>query len=295
MPAASPVGLVAASAILRWTIEPAVVVPIAVAGWWYLRGARLAEHRRPSVSWRGRTLSFLAGLGVLLIALESPIDTFADDRLSIHMVQHVLLTLVAPPLLLFGRPLTLAHATSPLRTRRTLVKVARLWTVRVVSSPAFGFASFATVLWVSHLSPLYEASLTNPALHAAEHAAYLGTALAFWWPVVAKDPGSARLSYPGRMLYVFLAMPVMSLLGFVVTSSDRVLYPHYVATASSVAAALADQQLGGTIMWESSMLGGAVALSVVLIEWMRFEDVAAVRADARRQRTSGVAEAPQHG
>jgi cytochrome c oxidase assembly factor CtaG len=289
-----PVPLVGVSPALRWTLEPAVIVALVVAGRWYLRGTRVAERRRPAVSWRGRTVAFFGGLGVLLVALESPIDTFADDRLSIHMVQHVLLTLVAPPLLLFGRPLTLWHAASSLRTRRALARFARTRAIRFVSSPAFGLASFGVVLWVSHLSPLYEASLTNSAVHAAEHAAYLGTAMSFWWPVVAKDPGAARLSYPGRLLYVFLAMPVMSLLGFVLTYSDRVLYPHYLATAPSVAAALADQRLGGTIMWESSMLGGAVALSIVLIEWMRYEEVLARRADVRRERASGMMEA-QHG
>jgi cytochrome c oxidase assembly factor CtaG len=292
-----PVPVVGVSPALRWTFEPAVIVALVLVGRWYLRGARIAEHRRPAVSWRGRTVSFVGGLVVLLVALESPIDTFADDRLSIHMVQHVLLTLVAPPLLLFGRPLTLWHAASSPGTRHTLARLARARAVRFVSSPAFGLGSFGAVLWVSHLSPLYEASLTNSAVHAAEHAAYLGTAMSFWWPVVAKDPGSARLSYPGRLLYVFLAMPVMSLLGFVVSYSDRVLYPHYLATASSAAAALADQRLGGTIMWESSMLGGAIALSIVLIEWMRYEDVLARRADARLERArraSGTVEA-QHG
>jgi cytochrome c oxidase assembly factor CtaG len=153
------------------------------------------------------------------------------------------------------------------------------------------------VLWWSHLSSLYEASLTNDAIHAAEHVLYLATATLFWWPIVARDPGSARLSYPARMLYLFLAMPVMSLLGFVLSSADRVLYPHYIAPAGSVAAALADQRLGGTIMWESSMLGGGVALSIVLLGWMRYEEIEGRRADARRDRLARAKSAlgAQHG
>jgi putative membrane protein len=263
-------------------MTPLVAVPLAIAAVTYVRAARAATRRRPSIAWTGRTACFLAGLAAIAIALLSPIDALADERFSAHMVQHVLLTLVAPPLLLLGRPLTLAIATSGPRARVALAHLAGSRTARFLGSPAFGFASFALVLWASHLSPMYEAALTDDAVHAVEHVAYLATATAFWWPLVARDPGAARLSYPARLLYLFLSMPVMSLLGFVIASSGRVLYVHYVAAAGSVGAALTDQRLGGTIMWESSMLGAAVALSLVLLDWMRFDDLEARRSDLRR-------------
>jgi cytochrome c oxidase assembly factor CtaG len=129
-------------------------------------------------------------------------------------------------------------------------------------------------------------------IHALEHMLYLATATLFWWPIVARDPGARRLTYPGRVLYIFLSMPMMSLLGFVITYSDRVLYSHYIVAAGSVAAALADQRLGGTIMWESSMLGGATALSFVLVDWMRYDDAQARLADALSTRSAATAEVP---
>jgi putative copper resistance protein D len=267
------------SAALRWSFEPAVVVPIVLAGVLYVRAVRVLRRRRRATSWAAEEAYFLAGLGVLAAALVSPIDAFADDALSVHMVQHLLITLVAPPLLLLGRPITLLHATSSREASATVTRVSRSTIARVLGSPLFGFAAFSIALWASHVSAVYEATLENDVLHAAEHATYLLTACLFWWPVVARDPGARRLSYPGRLLYLFLSMPMMSLLGFVVTYSDRVLYPHYIASSGSVGAALADQQLGGAIMWESSMLGGALALSLVLMAWFRHDDVEARRAD----------------
>jgi putative membrane protein len=272
----------------RWSFEPTVVLPILLAGSLYLRGVRRARRRRPS-SWRAETACFIGGLGVSIIALVSPVDGYADTSLSVHMVQHLLLTLVAPPLLLLGRPITLVHATSSRSTSGTITRISRSRLGRLVGSPLFGFAAFSIALWVSHVTSLYEATLDNEALHVAEHVAYLVTASLFWWPVVARDPGARRLSHPGRMLYLFLAMPMMSLLGFVIASSSRVLYVHYVSAAGSVAAASADQRLAGTIMWESSMLGGAVALSLVFLAWMRHDETEGRRADLLSGRTSEVA------
>jgi cytochrome c oxidase assembly factor CtaG len=269
--------------LFRWTFPPAVVLPIGVAAIVYIRGVALARRRTTTRTWTPEAVCFLGGLALVLVALCSPLDALADETLAAHMVQHLLLTLVAPPVLLLSRPLTLAHAATSARTSGILVRIARNPVVRCLASPAFGFASFEVVMWLSHMSSLYEATLTNERLHALEHAAYLLTACLFWWPLVARDPGARRLSYPGRLLYLFLSMPAMSLLGFVISSADRVLYPHYVASAGSVAAALADQRLAGTLMWESSMLGGVVALSLVLFAWMRFDDAEARRADLRTQ------------
>jgi cytochrome c oxidase assembly factor CtaG len=294
-PGLLPLATVRWARLSGWTPEPAVVVPLVLAVVSYSRATRAVARRRPGVSWAGRTGCFVAGIAVLALALVSPIDSLADDRFSVHMVQHLLLTLVAPPLLLLGRPLTLAVAASSTQTRATLTRVAASGPARLAGSPAFGFASFALVMWTSHLSPVYAATLDNDALHALEHVAYLLTATAFWWPVVAKDLGADRLSHPGRLLYVFLSMPVMSLLGFVITSSDRVLYAHYVATTGTVAMALADQRLGGAVMWETSMVGSAIALSLVMLDWMRHDEIEARRFEARAEVPRRSVEVPGGG
>lgn len=267
-------------------LEPQVVLPIVLAGWLYLLGVRRTRQRRGAQAWRtSRCIWFLGGVGVLFIALATPIDTYSDRLLSVHMVQHLLLMQVAAPLLLLGRPITLALAASSSAVRLRLSGVAHSRFARALGSPAVCFSTFAVALWVSHFSGLYEATLTDGTLHAVEHAAFLGAALLFWWPVVARDPGAARLSHPGRLFYLFLSMPVMSLLGFVISSGDRVLYPHYLVTSSVLGvSALTDQRLAGTIMWESSMLVSAIALSAVLLDWMQREEREGLRADLRRGR-----------
>jgi putative copper resistance protein D len=277
-------GLSAGDVLRAWSLEPSIVLPLAAAAGLYGIGVRRLTRRR--VRWRTRrTVCFLAGIGVLYVALGSPIEAYSDWLLSVHMVQHLVLTLIAPPLLLLGRPITLAIAASPRVARPRIAALAHGRVAHGLGSPAIGFASLAIVLWVSHFSPLYEVALVNVAVHRAEHLAYVATALLFWWPIVARDPGAARLSHPTRMLYMFLAMPVMSLLGLAVSSAGHVLYAHYVTTSALLGtSALADQRLAGTIMWVSSMMVGVVALSAVLIDWMDWDEREAARADLRRDR-----------
>jgi putative membrane protein len=267
-----------------WVIEPLVVLPLTLAAVLYVEGVRSVRLRHPRSGWpRSWTAWYLGGIGVLFLALESPIDGYADRLFSVHMIQHTLLIMVAAPMLLLGRPITLALMGSSGAAHKRVATAAHGRVAHVLGSPIVGFASFAIVVWFAHLSWIYNAALTNDLLHGLEHLAYLAAALLFWWPVVATDPGSARLSPPARLFYLFLAMPVMSLLGFVVMSSDHVLYVHYLGAARLLGvSALADQRLGGAIMWVSSMVIGTVALSAVLIGWMDRDEREALRADSRR-------------
>jgi putative membrane protein len=275
-------------------LAPQIVLPIVLTGWLYLLGVRRIRQRRGAAGWKtSRCIWFLAGVGVLFVALASPIDAYSGRLLSVHMVQHLLLMQVAAPLLLLGRPITLALAASSGAVRVRLSGVAHSGIARTLGSPVVCFCAFGVALWGSHFSRLYEATLTDATLHAVEHLAFLAAALLFWWPVVARDPGAARLSHPGRLFYLFLSMPVMSLLGFVISSSGRVLYAHYAVSSSVLGvSALADQRLAGTIMWESSMLVSAVALSAVLLDWMERDEREGLRADLRRDR-DGMSLAPR--
>src|SRR5512132_172094 len=141
--------------VFRWTFPPAVVLPIGLTAVAYLRGVVAARRRTPSRSWTPEAVCFLGGLALVLVALCSPLDALADESLAVHMVQHLVLTLVAPPLLLLGRPLTLAHAATSARTSGMLVRLARTRVARCVAAPVFGFASFSLVLWWSHMSSFY--------------------------------------------------------------------------------------------------------------------------------------------
>src|SRR4029077_2362553 len=123
------------------------------------------------------------------------------------------------------------------------------------------------VLWMAHLTGLYEASLRSNGIHAGEHLAFFAVALVFWAPIVRADPSPSVLSYPAKILYLFVAMPAMALLGLTIVSARQVLYPAY-ANAEGVARALADQRTAGAIMWAGTMLLIVPALGVVLWDWM---------------------------
>jgi putative copper resistance protein D len=265
-------------------LDPLVLTGLGVSAWWYVRTVGRLHHE--GAAWPGwRTWSFAGGLAVLFLALVSPLDVYAERLLSVHMVQHLLLTLLAPPLLLLGGPITLAIRSAH-GTRRTW---ALGWlhgrVVRIMSAPALGWSLFVGTIYASHLPWFYDATLRNSALHAAEHLAYVATALLFWRPIVGRDPGPARLSHPARLFSLFLLMPAMTFLGLAIYGSDRVLYTPYLATSPALGtSAVSDQQLAGALMWSAGMLFIVPAMAAVLIDWMRTDEREAERTDARLDR-----------
>jgi len=265
--------------LTAWTFDPTVVAALLATAVLYLRGVR--RVRRPDRKLANRAACFLGGLVVLWLALQSPIDTYADVRLSTHMVQHLLLTMVAAPLLVLGAPVTLGlRASSPGFRHHWLLPLLRSWPVRLLSVPVVSWAQFALVLWASHFSPLYEAAVRSDGVHALEHLLYVASAVLFWSPVVGIDPSPKRLTHPARLLYLFLAMPQASFLGLAMWGATRVLYPSYQA-ALGPAAALDDQHLAGTIMGSAGMLVMVPALGLVFLDWLQREEREAARIDAR--------------
>jgi cytochrome c oxidase assembly factor CtaG len=258
---------------------------LVAAGLLWLVAARRVRARGPAaVSWR-RSALFMAGLGTIVVALESPVDAGAATRFSVHMVQHLLIALVAAPLLVLARPVTLAlQASTPATRRRLVLPLLHSRPLAVLTSPPVAWCGFALVMWATHFSPLYEAALTDPGLHALEHLAYLGSALLFWSVVAGVDPGPARLSPPARILYLFLAMPQMTFLGLAIYGARHVLYPAY----GSGPAALADQRLAGALMGGSGVLVFIPAVGVLLLDWWAREERAAARADVRLDRGLGL-------
>lgn len=245
-----------------WPIEPLVLATVALAAWLYLSAFRRAG-RFPAV----RRVHFLLGLGVAFVALASPLATYAPERFAAHMIQHLLVTLVATPLLVLGAPVALALRVASPSTRRRITAVLENRAVRALTHPVTAWVLFAAVMWASHFSSLYEAALENPWMHAFEHALYLGTAWLFWEPVVGLDPRPGKLPWPARIGYLVAALPVQSFLGLALYSTDAVLYDHYLAGPDPAG----DQRTAATIMW----LGGdgvmLVALGFCLAAWMRAE------------------------
>lgn len=267
-----------------WRMDPAITLPLVVTGLIYGAGVRRCRQIRGLGGFpRSRVLFFGAGLAVTYVALQGPIDAQADLFFSVHMVQHLLLTMVAAPLLVLGTPVTLAlRASSPRARRRVLLPILKSRAVRVVANPLVGWSVFILVMWGSHFTSFYEAAIRNDGVHALEHVAYLVSAMLFWLPVVGLDPIPSRLSHAARLLYLFLAMPQTAFLGLAIYSSGHLLYPSYATVAGATSAsALADQHLAGVVMWEGSMVVMVPALAAVLLDWMRRDEQAAARADER--------------
>jgi cytochrome c oxidase assembly factor CtaG len=274
----------AATILTSWTLNPLAIVPIVAAAWLYglgLRRAARAGTPHPSRS----AIAFFAGLAVVALALASPVDAYADASFGVHMAQHLLLTLLAPPLLALGAPITLALRAARPATARLLSRLLRSEVAVVLGNPIVGWVTFVGVAFVIHLTPLFDLALKSPALHALEHALWLGAALVYWWPIVGRDPTAHPMGYPVRLLSLFLAMPAMSFLALAIYSARAPLYDGYASLPAPWGpSALADQRAGATMMWLVGNLALVVALLVVAAAWKSDEDARQRRLEAR---TSG--------
>jgi putative copper resistance protein D len=265
-----------------WSFDVEVWLPIVAAGWLYLRAVRSIDRAHPANPVpRRRIVAWFAGLAMLLVALQSPIDRYDTTLFSVHMVQHLLLTLVVPPLLLLGAPMTQAMRAAPVGVRRgLLLPVLHSRVLLLLASPLVAWILFGAFGYAAHFSPLFDAALDDPLLHYLEHVVFLVSGLLFWWPVVALDPTPRRLFPVTRVGYVALGMPWSSFLGLAIFSASTVLYPHYASIQRTWGISpLEDQALAGGLMWAVGDLVfiGAIVLAVRV--WLRAEESEGRRID----------------
>ena len=287
--AVPPVPPTLANLLLDWRFDPLVAGSLiaAAVGWLLLvrRIARLHPGRPVPIA---RSAAFLGGLAAIAVALLSGIERYDTTLFSIHMVQHLLLMLVAAPLIALSAPVTqLLRAASPNVRRRFLLPVLHSSAFAGLGHPVVAWLAFIVVLWAAHFSPLFDLALENEAIHQLEHVAFLASALLFWWPAVAADPARRRLTHPVRGLYVLSQMPLNSFLGMAIVFAAAPLYPHYATLGSPYGiTALADQQLAGGIMWLAGDVVLIAAVLAIVAAWMRHEErdapAAERRADVRR-------------
>jgi putative membrane protein len=266
-----------------WTIHWSTVVGLAALGALYLWRARAGETERNTTlatpinagerrrtPTRAQHLSFFAGLVVIFVSLNGPIHDLSDYYLfSAHMVQHLLLTLVAPPLLLAGvpgwmlRPALALRGIAPLARRVTRVGAAYL--------------IFNLVVAAWHLPPVYNTAMANHGVHIAQHLMFMAAAVLMWWPLMSPLPELPRIAYPAQMLYCFLMTIPMSIVSIYITMADSVLYPAYAAAPRTWGLSpMEDQLIGGLIMWIPGGLFFLGVMSVVFFKWSaRGEDHAA--------------------
>lgn len=244
----------AVAAAWRWSVEPWVLVPLALSALLY--GSGLARLWRRAGIGRGirpwQAASFAAGWLALAAALVTPLDALGSRLFAAHMVQHELLMVVAAPLLVLGRPLaawTWAFAAS----QRRGIGAATRWRWLAVAwggitRPVIAWALHATALWAWHVPVLFEAALRHEAVHILQHTTFLGTALLFWWAVLGGDPRSPRGGF--ALAYLFTTMMHTGTLGALLTFAPTAWYPAYLQAGGAFGLTpVEDQQLGGLIMW----------------------------------------------
>lgn len=260
-----------------WGFDPVLLCALCLAAALYGWGAFLARSGWPA--WR--TGSFLTGLLVVALALLSGIDQYADELLSVHVIEHLLLILVAPTLLLWGAPVRLALSISPRAPRRALAVLLRSLPVRLLTRPACGLVLFTVVVLATHLTGFYEAALRNQMIHPLEHAAYFWTGMLFLAPLLAADPIPHPPGAIARFSSLMAAMVVMSLPAGAFLFAGHVRYPFYLAPARALhVSALADQHTAGMLM----LVAGGVVMGALAIVIAMSAMLAEERRQQRRER-----------
>jgi putative membrane protein len=268
--------MVTATLSFSWTADPALVwVGFAAALYW-LGGRNVGRPRSAGRRWR--PAAFVAGLATIVLALGSPLDDWADELQWAHMAQHVLLLLVAPPLLALARPWNRMWRGLPLGLRRRVARDLAYgrWsgalrrTARFLGDPIPSWLLFTITLVAWHVPVAYDATLRSPVIHALEHAMFFGTGLLFWTRVIDSPPWRSPLAETARAIYVASALVVSWMLAVVLALSTSPLYAPYAAEASRPGGitALADQQLAAGVMWVPGSIPFTIAVLFVAYRWL---------------------------
>jgi cytochrome c oxidase assembly factor CtaG len=271
-------------AFLRsWPLRPWLLVTLLVTAAIYLRGW-IVLHCRDGRSWHfGRLAAFLGGLAATYLALASPIEPFAALLLSVHMLQHMMLMMVAAPLVLLAVPVmpllrglpgpVLVYWVAPLLSTKPLRRLCQRLTHPLVALPIFIAAT-----WFWHLPPLYDLALRSNDCHYAQHLSFLAAALLFWYPVVRPYPSRPRWSPWLLLPYLLLADLSNTVLSAVLTFSDRVLYPYYAEVPRlGELSVLEDQSAAGVLMWVPGSLAFLLPLFAIGVRLLSGSTVPASR------------------
>lgn len=253
----------------HWQSAPVVTTCAVLAGGLYLWGVIRVARRHPARPWPAwRTGMFLGGLAVVVLALQSGIGSYDDVLFWDHMIQHLLLVMVAPPLLILGQPITLLmHASrNPLHT--WVKRVVRSPVASFLTWPVFGFVAYAAAIVVAHLTGLANLTARNPAAHEVEHVAFLIIGYLFLLPIVGSEPIKWRLSYPTKLVLLFLVMPVDTFTGLVISYGNAGT-PGLPAgpRPAWAGSALGDLHAGGAVMWVGGDGIMFVLMMVVFLMW----------------------------
>lgn len=248
--------------------DPAPAAALVLAAAAYAVGVRrLARRGRRWAS--SRSAWFAAGLGALIVATQTRLAVIDTESFPAHVAQHLLLGMVAPPLLALGAPVTLALQAGKPGTRAVLRRALRTPFARVLSHPALTWPLFALSLWVLYATPLFELSIRSGAVHDAVHLHFLASGALFFWPIVGADPVPHRPSPPARLALVGLAIPLHAFVGLALLARSEPLYGQD----------LAGTHAGAGLLWIAGDVLSTLVLGAVVVDWIREDGRVAARED----------------
>ncbi len=253
--------------LTQWNWEPSILIgTVLITGLYLYAIGPLRKRYFPEEPVKtGQTVSFLLGVFFMFLSLVSPLDELGDSYLfSAHMVQHLVLTMIGPPLLVIGTP---GWFIKPLVRNKIAFRVAKALTY-----PAVAFVLYNVDFWLWHAPPLYNATLENQNIHILEHLTFIVFGILNWWPMFSQSKDLPRLSIGGQVLYLFLSGMPSVLLGAGLTFSPPLYAPYIAAPRVWGISAATDQQLGGLIMWVPVSISYIVVMSVLFIRWMQQQE-----------------------
>jgi putative membrane protein len=271
--------------LTHWQLGPVPVLAVLASLVGYLVAARMVNLRHPTQPWPLRhTLAFAGGLLCVVWVTVGPVGSYDDTFFWAHMTQHIVLMMLAAPLLLLGEPVLLVLRVSSRSFRhRVIVPVLHSRIVRVLTNPVVTWVLFASVLVLTHFTGFYEYALEHDAVHNyVEHPIYLIAGLLYYYPLLGSSPGGAALSPFAKVISQFLMMLPETITGFALYMTSAVMYPYYetVTRPWGPGSALADQRLGGSLMWASGMVFDVLWISVAAWQWFKAEENKGRRVDA---------------
>ena len=263
--------------ITAWNVNPLPTLLLLLAANLYLTGlSRWERPSHPVKTWQ--RVCFFIGLFCLFIALQSPLDALAEHMLSFHQLQHLLLRMFGPILILLGAPLTpMLRGLPPWVLQRVVRPIVRNPSARrgyeILTNPVFTTVLFLSVLYLWQVPATHDAALRNGALHEFMHFTMLASGFLFWWLVVDPKPHRSRLHYGLRILYLGLIVIPNTLLGAAITFSGDLIYSAYGEVEQPFAISLkTDQEIGGAILWVPGDMMSVIVAGVVMTMWYQREE-----------------------
>lgn len=290
-PENQPPPLTPETLLTAWTFDWWVVASLLVMIGLYLWGVWRLRARGDS--WPlGRVFAWcLGGAGVIAIALTSALGTYDTVLFSVHMVQHILLSMVAPIFMAVGAPITLLLRNLGGAGRRRVVAVMHSWPVRVLTWPPVGAALMIANPYVLYLTGLYPLSLENEVFHNFVHVHFVVTGCLYFWPLLGLDPMPNRIPHYLRVLFIFITMPFHAFLGVIIMGSPQLIAEDWYLAFERAwpPSPIEDQNIAGGIMWGAGDLIALVIMAVFFVQWYQASQREAARIDRQLDREERLA------